>query len=116
MSCFGGAPGRPVNGSMDSVVSTGTDLGGWKVSVVEEEIAMFPSIFNDMYEEKIIDKIYMTNETIISKSDFIEAIGGSFDQAPRADFIFSPKRVRKLIWERGREGAAKSESWVDLAE
>ena len=59
----------------------------------------FDRIFKEIYEEKFIDNIFMTNESVITKQDFKTAIAGDVDEDPKCDWLFSPSRVRDIFWE-----------------
>jgi len=52
-------------------------------------LAHFPRIFNDLYEDKIIDRIFQTEESIITREEFVNSIGGNIDEEPKAAFIFN---------------------------
>ena len=59
----------------------------------------FDSIFRDLYEEKFVDKIFLTHESRITKEDFIGAVAGTIDEPPKCEWLFTPSKIRELFQE-----------------
>lgn len=55
----------------------------------------FDSIFQEMYEETFVDKIFLSHEARVYEADFITAIAGDIDDAPKLEWIFNPTLIRE---------------------
>lgn len=65
------------------------------MSIAEQE---FENVFSDIYEEEFIDAIFETNEAIIERTDFINAIAGYVEKdEPKAPWLFSPYKIRDIF-------------------
>lgn len=62
--------------------------------LVEEE---FDNIFEDLYEEKLINFIFEKHEAIIERKEFINEMNKDNDKKAHANFIFDPDRIRDLF-------------------
>jgi len=54
-------------------------------------------LFLELYEEKFIDNIFMTNEALITREDFKTAVAGDMDEDAKCSWLFSPTRVREVF-------------------
>jgi len=43
-----------------------------------------------MYDDKIVDSIFLENESTITKEDFLTAIAGNLVDDAKAEYVFSP--------------------------
>ena len=57
----------------------------------------FDVIFKELYEEKFVDKIFLTHECRITKEDFIGAVAGTIDEEPKCAWLFTPSKIRDLL-------------------
>ena len=60
----------------------------------------FEEAFKEVYEESIIDFIFPTHESMVTKEDFVSAIAGENGEKPMIDWLFTTSRLRTLFQEQ----------------
>lgn len=59
----------------------------------------FDNVFEDIFEEKIINKIFSDHEILIEREDFIAAIASHDENIAQASWLFDPEALRDLFLE-----------------
>ena len=57
----------------------------------------FQDIFDNIFEDQFIRRIFDEHDSVLRKDDFFEAIAGDLGEADNCDWLFSPKKIRDLF-------------------